>query len=117
MLKMSESIRKDLKNYSQIFGKRELHFIAADYLEQVLATLSMDEERKREEDFLSLVDDVKSTIDEVTETKGLIERLENSYSQNKIGKTKYEAFREKLLGKLALAERRWNKLRITICSP
>jgi hypothetical protein len=114
--KISESLRNEAKGYVNSLGKRELHFVATDDMEQLLATESMDEERKNEENFHSLMDDVKKIKDEADEIKGLIEKLEKGYQQKKISKIKYEIFRERLLGKETLIENRLKRLQKLVCS-
>jgi len=111
------NLREMSRSYAQIFSRRDLHFIATGELEQLLASMSIEEEKKREERFLSLVDEVKSLKEDAENIRGLLEKLDHGFREGRIDKDYYEAIRERYQGRLTLAEKRLERLRKLVNDP
>jgi len=102
--------------YRRAFSDRELHFIASDDLGQLLATISIDQEREKEESFLSLMDDVKKLKEELEGIRDVLNQLERGFTDGRIGAEQYRILRERNLGKLSVTENRLNRLKMFVCT-
>jgi hypothetical protein len=99
------------------FSQRELHFIHTDKIGDLFATLSINEEQEKEEEFLGLMDEVKKMKEEVKRLKDVLVQSEKVLTRDKLGKDLYEKLRERYIGKLTLAEQRLNRLKSIINDP
>jgi hypothetical protein len=112
--RFKEKFTKMAKSYRTLFSQRELHFIASDEFNQLLAAIAMEEEKEKEENFLSLLDDVKKLGEELTKIRSILFELDKNFSEGKISRKMYELLREKFSGKLVFAESRMKRLKETI---
>jgi len=115
--KILVGLGKEIKTHAQSFSQRELHFMDIGKFDQLIASILIDEEQVREEDFLALIDDVKKFKDELDSIRGILKQLENGFADGRISAKQYEMLKERYTGKLTLAEERLNRLTKLVCGP
>lgn len=93
------------------FNTRELHFIQASQIDQLITSIMLEYEKDREEYFTGLLDEVKRIRDDAEDLRGLLSKLESGFKEGRISEVVYRRLREMLLGRLTLAESRLDRLR------
>jgi len=111
------NLNKVSEGLKQILSQRDLRFIATVDLERLLVSMTIEEEKEREERFLSLMDEVKSFKEDIENIKELLKKLEHAFKEERINKKYYEIVRERYQGHLTLAERRLDRLRKLVNDP
>ncbi len=114
------TLRKRIKemaiHYRSAFSERELHFMSADDIGQLVAAISIEDEHEKEERFLSLIEDVTDFNSQLYNIKNTLRQLEQGFSEGRVSKNYYEILRERYLGKQTLVEERLRRLKKIVCS-
>lgn len=114
-----EELRKLSEIFKQIYSKlpkgllseRELHFLSMDRLDQLMAVVSMEEEKEREEEFIELSEGIKRVRESINSLRALLSKLDDGWRKGRIPQKDYKVLRERYIGKLTLAEERLMKLK------
>jgi len=112
-----ENFMKMASANKSAFSERELHFIASDDFAQLLATIFLGEEERKEEDFNALMEDVKKIKDELSAIREILKMLEEGFGEGRVSTKHYEFLKERYLGKLSLAERRFETMKKVLADP
>ncbi|MGB9622293.1 MAG: AbrB/MazE/SpoVT family DNA-binding domain-containing protein [Candidatus Bathyarchaeia archaeon] len=106
-----EILKKVKDEAKKILPARELTFATLDNLDKIFTAISIEREREKEENLLALLEELGKFKEDVEGIKENLKLLEQTFMKGKIGKEQYEAWKEKYLGSLALAEDRLMRIK------
>jgi len=113
-MRCDELIREFKKmsiDFKRAFSEQELHFIKIRDSNQLVAFLLIEAEQEIEENFVTLLSDVKRIKDEAKELKGIITGLEKEFKEGRIEEKLYKVLKERFKGKKMLADERLERIR------
>lgn len=106
-----EILKKVKDEAKKILPARELTFATLDNLDKIFTAISIEREREKEENLLALLEELGKFKEDVEGIKENLKLLEQTFMKGKISKEQYEAWKEKYLGSLALAEDRLMRIK------
>jgi len=84
--KLRTKFKEMARSQRAVFSERELHFISADKLDQLIVNISIDNEREKDESFLSLIDDATHFNNELKAIKNTLRELEHGFSEGRVAR-------------------------------